>query len=797
MDSARESPAYAESIRVHGVVQGVGFRPTVYRLACELGLRGSVRNDGGGVSIVVGGAAATIDTFVQALQQQAPPLARIDRIERMPCSSPHSTTFGIAPSVTSRVRTGVGTDAAPCAACLSEMRDATDRRAGHPFVNCTHCGPRFSIVRALPYDRANTSMAHFTMCAACRNEYCDPTDRRFHAQPNACPDCGPTMWAESNPLDGVATGTPTGHAALLRVLDWLRAGCIVAIKGLGGYQLACDAGNDDAVRRLRERKRRPDKPLALMARDVAMAERHAVVSMVERTLLLSTVAPIVLLTTRVPSTLSSSVAPRQRTLGFMLPNTPMHHLLMAQLEGPIVLTSGNALDEPQCIDDDDARARLGAIADGFLMHDRVIVNRVDDSVMRVIDGTARVLRRGRGLAPASLPLPPGFERAPSVLALGGELKNTICLIQDGRATVSQHLGDLQNTRAVAAFVDTVGLYEQLYESRVEVIAIDRHPEYRASRHGRHRAAAQGLALVDVQHHHAHIAACMAEHGLALEAAPVLGMALDGLGYGDDGTFWGGEFLRVDYLGCERLACLRPVPMPGGEQAIHEPWRMAWSYLTLLENGAAWQPRYADLPFMQRLQQRPLRTLESMLRAGINVPLTSSCGRLCDAVAALLGLGDVASYEGQLATELEASVDRDAWGRGNGYAFALTASHIDPAPMWLAVLDDLVARVPVGVIAARFHLGLVHALVAMTQRLTQRANPVWQPRVVLSGGVFQNALLLSGLTRHLEVAGYAVLSPSRVPANDGGLALGQAVVASARFMNSTAKVQACASASPVR
>ncbi len=782
--SVCESPEHAESIRVHGVVQGVGFRPTVYRLASELGLRGSVCNDGGGVSIVVGGAAATIDAFVQALLQQAPPLARIDGIERMPCHSPQSASFGIAPSVTTRVRTGIGADAAPCAACLTEMRDAAHRRAGHAFVNCTHCGPRFSIVRALPYDRAYTSMARFAMCAACRSEYHDPTDRRFHAQPNACPDCGPTMWAESTGSDGAATGMPTGRAALQRVLDWLRAGCIVAVKGLGGYQLACDAGNDDAVRRLRERKRRPDKPLALMVRDVAMAERHATVSSVERALLLSAAAPIVLLTTRLPSTLSRWVAPRQSTLGIMLPNTPLHHLLMAQHEGPIVLTSGNAIDEPQCIDDDDARARLGAIADGYLMHDRVIVNRVDDSVMRVIDGIARVLRRGRGLAPALLPMPPGFDRAPSVLALGGELKNTICLIQDGRATLSQHLGDLQNTLAVAALVDTVGLYEQLFESSLDAIAVDRHPEYRASRHGRHRAAAEGLALIEVQHHHAHIAACMAEHGIALDAAPVLGIALDGLGYGDDGSFWGGEFLRTDYLGCERLACLRPVPMPGGEQAIHEPWRMVWAYLTPIQSGPGWRSTYDDLPVMRRLQQRPLRAFKSMLRAGINVPLTSSCGRLFDAVAAMLGLGDIASYEGQLACELEACVDADAWARGDGYAFALTNSHIDPGPMWLGMLDDLVAQVPVGVIAARFHLGLVQALVAMAQRLTQEADPVWQPRVVLSGGVFQNALLLSGLTRQLKGAGYAVLSPSRVPANDGGLALGQAVVAAARSMNST-------------
>ena len=792
--TASSTATRAESIRICGIVQGVGFRPTVYRLASERGLRGTVRNDGGGVTIVVAGAAERIDDFVHALERDAPPLARIDRIDRAPCRAPAGDGFRIERSHADRVQTGISPDAATCNACLADLRDPSSRRWRHRFVNCTHCGPRFSIIRALPYDRARTSMAAFAMCAACQREYHDPDDRRFHAQPNACPRCGPRLRAE--PADA-QDDTCDAADALQRTVAWLRDGRIVAIKGIGGYHLACDAGSEAAVARLRARKRRPAKPFALMARDAAMVERYAALSALERSLLQGAAAPIVLLAADGPQALAPSVAPRQRTLGFMLPYTPLHHLLMAQLDAPIVLTSGNAVDEPQCITDDDARERLGAIADGFLMHDRAIANRVDDSVLRVVAGVARVLRRGRGLAPASLALPPGFDAAPAVLALGGELKNTICLLRGGQATLSQHLGDLENARADAAFRDTVALYERLFEHRAAVLAVDRHPDIRASRYGRDRAAAEGLALVEVQHHHAHIAACLAEHAVPLDAAPVLGIALDGLGWGDEGTLWGGEFLRADYRGFQRLASLRPVPMPGGAQAIVEPWRMAWAYLSQHVDSAALQREYAAVPFLRRLRERPLRTLEAMQRAGINSPLTSSCGRLFDAVSALLGLCSEAGYEGQPAIELEACVDAAALDRGDGYAFALTPDHIDPAPLWPALLDDLANKVAVGVIAARFHLGLAQAIAAMAQRLTRRDGEPWQPRIALSGGVFQNAVLLAELTRRLEVAGYAVLSPARVPANDGGLSLGQAVVAAAQSLTATRKASLCASAFPAR
>lgn len=782
------TPTRAETIRVAGIVQGVGFRPTVYRLASERGLRGSVRNDGGGVHIVVAGLAEQIDDFVHALARDAPPLARIDHIERSPCNEPAGDGFRIERSQRDRVQTEVSPDAATCLACLTELRDPSNRRWGHPFANCTHCGPRFSIVSGLPYDRARTSMAAFALCDECALEYHDPDNRRFHAQPNACPRCGPQLRAV--PSEGK-------HHALRSAVAWLRDDRIVAIKGIGGYHLACDARSEAAVARLRERKRRPAKPFALLARDLAMIERYCTVSALERSLLQGAAAPIVLLAADGPQALAPSVAPRQNTLGLMLPYTPLHHLLMAQLEAPMVLTSGNVVDEPQCIADDDARARLGAIADGFLMHDRVIVNRVDDSVLRVVGGVPRVLRRGRGLAPASLALPPGFDAAPAVLGLGGELKNTICLLRGHQATLSPHIGDLENLRADAAFHDTVALLQRLYEHRPAIIAVDRHPDFRASRYGRDRAESEGLALVEVQHHHAHIAACLAEHAVPLGSAAVLGIALDGLGWGDDGTLWGGEFLRADYCSCQRLASLRPVPMPGGAQAIYQPWRMAWAYLSQHVDCAALQREYRALPFFQGLCDRPLRALEAMQRAGINSPLTSSCGRLFDAVSALLGICNEADYEGQPAIELEACADAAAFGRDEGYPFMLTHEHIDPAPLWPALLADLANKVAIGVVAARFHLGLAQAIVAMVERLTRRDGDPWQHRVALSGGVFQNALLLAELTRRLEAAGFTVLSPSRVPVNDGGLSLGQAVVAAAQSITSTRKATACASASPAR
>jgi hydrogenase maturation protein HypF len=776
----------AESIRVTGIVQGVGFRPTVYRLAIAQGLRGSVCNEGSGVQIVVAGNASQIHAFVQALKVGAPPLARIDAIEREPCDAPSAAGFHIAASRAGVVRAELSADAATCAACLAEVRDPAARRWQHPFANCTHCGPRLSIVRALPYDRAHTSMAAFAMCDDCRREYGDPADRRFHAQPIACPQCGPRLRCE-----------PEASDALRQTAAWLCSGRIVAIKGIGGYHLACDASDEAAIARLRSRKRRPAKPFALMARDAAMVERYCTLSAAEREWLESRAAPIVLLAADGPTALPATIARGQTTLGFMLPYSALHHLLMDLLDGPIVLTSGNAAGEPQCIDDDDARNSLREIADAFLWHDRAIVSRVDDSVMRVVAGTPRVLRLGRGLAPHSIALPAGFDGAPEVLALGGELKNTICLLRRGRATLSQHIGDLTSLRNAAAFRAAVALYGELFEHRAQVIAIDCHPDHRAGLTGRERAAAEGLTLIEVQHHHAHIAVCLAEHGVPLDAPPVLGIALDGLGYGDDGTLWGGEFLRADYRSAERIASLAPVTMPGGEQAIREPWRMTWAYLTRHPDATALQREHAALPFFRELEQRPWRMLEAAARRGINCPVTTSCGRLFDAVSALVGLCSHTSYEGQAAIELEACVDADALQRGEAYTLALAEDRIDSTPMWPQLLADLSGKVPVGVIAARFHLGLVHALAAMAGQLTRLHGDPWDHRIALGGGVFQNACLLAALTHLLEADGFTVWSPSRVPMNDGGLSLGQAVVAAARSKGANKVTTTCASASRPR
>ena len=776
----------AESIRVSGIVQGVGFRPTVYRLAVAQGLRGSVCNEGSGVHIVVAGSAAQIDAFVQALKIGAPPLARIDAIERELCDAPTAAGFHIVASRAGVVRAELSADAATCAACLAEVRDPAARRWQHPFANCTHCGPRLSIVRTLPYDRARTSMAAFAMCDDCRREYDHPADRRFHAQPIACPHCGPRLRCQPEDSED--------SEPLRQTAAWLRSGRIVAIKGIGGYHLACDASDEAAITRLRERKRRPAKPFALMARDAAMVERYCTLSAAERELLESRAAPIVLLAADGPTALPATIAPGQRTLGFVLPYSPLHHLLMDRLDGPIVLTSGNAAGEPQCIDDDDARNSLREIADAFLWHDRTIVNRVDDSVVRVVAGTPRVLRLGRGLAPHSLALPAGFDAAPEVLALGGELKNTICLLRRGRATLSQHIGDLTSLRNDAAFRATLALYGDLFEHRPQMIAIDRHPDHRAGHAGRERAAAEGLTLIEVQHHHAHIAACLAEHGVPIDAPPVLGIALDGLGYGDDGTLWGGEFLRADYRSAERIASLAPVMMPGGEQAIREPWRMAWAYLARHPDAAALQREHAALPFFRQLEQRPWRLLDAAAQSGINCPVTTSCGRLFDAVSALVGLCSHTSYEGQAAIELEACVDADALRRGEAYTLALTEDRIDSTPMWPELLADLSAQRPIGIVAARFHLGLVQALAAMAGQLTRQHGDPWEHRIALGGGVFQNACLLAALTRRLEADGFTVWSPARVPTNDGGLSLGQAVVAASRSLALNEVALTCASAS---
>lgn len=765
----------SEEIRVTGTVQGVGFRPTVYRLAKSCGLLGEVLNDGEGVLIRVLGEPATIEEFLGRLQQDCPPLAQIKAIVRTTLPEPLSCTeFRIVSSHQTRINTAISPDAATCPQCQADIFQPLSRWYHYPFTNCTHCGPRLSIIRSLPYDRAHTSMADFPMCADCRRQYEDVSDRRFHAQPVACPRCGPQVWLEKD--------NQVIAEDMYAVVPLLQGGEIVAIKGLGGFHLACDATRAKAVERLRERKGRYSKPLALMAKNLAMIAQYCHISPEEEALLTSPAAPIVLLKQkRGDLSIAESVAPNLNYWGFMLPYTPLHHLILARLDFPLVLTSGNPSEEPQCISNEQAREQLAGITTYFLMHDREIVNRLDDSVVRVVEKKPLLLRRARGYAPAPLTLPAGFEQVPTTLAMGGELKNTFCLLRQGEAILSQHLGDLENAVANQAYEDTLSLYLNLFEHQPQVIAIDLHPDYLSSKLGRAIAASHNLTLEPIQHHHAHVCACMAENLLPLSHPPVLGIALDGLGYGEDGHLWGGEFLLADYRGFRRLAHCQPVAMIGGEQAIYQPWRSTYAHLRRLKNWEGLLREYADLELMQFLAQRPQKLLDQILKQGINSPQASSAGRLFDAVAAALGIcRQGVSYEGQGAIWLEAlAAEYLESAAVQGYSFNLGAGNpriLAPDPMWLQLLPDLQQGQDLGYMAAAFHVGLAEAIAQMAF-LLQRDYGFTQ--VVLSGGVFQNPILLAEVKQRLERSGLVPLTHSAVPPNDGGLSLGQATIAAAR------------------
>lgn len=774
------------AIRVRGLVQGVGFRPSVWRLAYECGLAGFVLNDGGGVLIHAWGDTSKLEAFLAKLRTDIPPLARIDSLdcELLEAMAP-SDDFVIRKSDTGEVQTGIVPDAATCPACQSEIFDPQDRHHRYAFTNCTHCGPRLSIIKSIPYDRANTAMSPFEMCPACRAEYDDPADRRFHAQPNACPECGPQLWLEDkagNRIKPDKGGDVVRTAQLL-----LSEGHIIAVKGIGGFHLACDAANEEAVSRLRKRKRRYDKPFALMAAQPDMISQYADVDEKEHKLLEHAAAPIVVLDIkRRAKHLAAGVAPGQSTLGFMLPYTPLHHLLMDGLQTPLVMTSGNRSDEPQCISNRDARAQLSDIADYWLMHDREIVNRLDDSVARIADGQTSMLRRARGYAPSPINLPAGFEDAPRVLAMGAELKNTFCLIRQGQAIVSQHMGDLEDAATHSEYRNGLKLYRELFEFDPELISVDMHPGYHSTQWGMALAAEDSLKLDEVQHHHAHIASCMAEHGLPLETGPVLGIALDGLGLGDDGQLWGGEFLIADYAGFERVARFVPVPMPGGDKASREPWRNTFAHLSAAFGWDQAATEYADLDIIRHLQQKPVPQLRAMIERGLNAPLASSAGRLFDAAAAAIGIGrDGVSYEGQAAVEMEALASRgDLQGAGS-YSAGLDDADgmltLQWQNLWRGLLEDLRRGTDTGQIAARFHNSVAEAVGLAALR---RANSKAVATIILTGGVFQNRLLLRSVSRYLRANGLTVLCPSQLPANDGGVALGQAVISAARQLRGT-------------
>ena len=757
------------SIRVEGVVQGVGFRPFVYSLATRLGLAGWVGNDVDGVFAEVEGPAEQIRDFLAALERDAPPLARVERVSAQPMSPDGCPGFAIVASdAGGRRRALVSADSATCADCLRELADPADRRFGYPFINCTNCGPRFTIVRDVPYDRPLTTMAGFTMCAACAAEYHDPANRRFHAQPVCCPACGPRLRLLA--ADGTELSGPDGTAedALARAAGALAAGQVLAVKGLGGYHLAADAASDQAAARLRSRKHREDKPFAVMAADLAAVRALCEVDDVAAALLASPRRPIVLLPRRDgtgpgPGRLARSVAPGNRQLGVMLPYTPLHHLLLRDFGRPIVLTSGNVSDEPIAYQDGDALGRLGGIADAFLTHDRPIHIRTDDSVVRPFRGREAVLRRSRGYVPEPLAVAGRFARP--VLACGAELKNTFCLGRGDHAFLSHHIGDLENYETLRSFTEGIGHFRRLFDVEPQIVAHDLHPEYLSTKYALEQ---DGCVLAGVQHHHAHIASCLADNG---EPGPVIGVAFDGTGYGTDGTIWGGEFLLADLAGAERAGHLAGVPMPGGAAAIRQPWRMTAAYLDAAFPGG--------LPAGLDVAARNSGTWPDVLalaRRGVNSPVTSSAGRLFDAVAALLGIRDTINYEGQAAVELEQLA---ATSRCDPYPAAVT----DGQPLTVAGSDlvraaatDLLAGVPREVIGARFHQGVATVIGEACGLLRDRSG---LGTVALSGGVFQNLLLLGTVVDLLEGRGFRVLTHSRVPPNDGGISLGQAVVAAAQ------------------
>jgi len=781
MRTDQTGPVEGTVIRVRGLVQGVGFRPTVWRLANDLGLSGEVFNDGSGVLIRAWGRGEALRGFVEKLETNAPPLARIDAIETKPLRGEAPRPgLHIVDSEQGAVLTGIVPDAATCPACLADIVDPDNRRHRYPFTNCTHCGPRLSIVKAIPYDRANTAMASFDLCEACAAEYANPADRRFHAQPNACPECGPRLWLEDD--TGAAMAGQDGTDAVERACTLIEDGAIIAIKGIGGFHLACDATDMAAVARLRKRKRRFDKPFALMARDADTIRRYVQVSVREEAALSDAAAPIVVLERRPDCPqLPTEIAPGQTGLGFILPYSPLHHLLTRRLDRPIVLTSGNRSDEPQCVANEDARKRLRDIADAWLMHDRDIVNRLDDSVVRVAAGATRVIRRARGYTPAPIGLPDGFESASGVLAMGGELKNTFCLIKDGLATLSPHIGDLEDPSTHRDYRHALSLFRRIYDFDPTTVAVDGHPDYLSTQWGQALAEETGADIAEVQHHHAHIAACLAEHGVPLGAPRVLGIALDGLGYGADGSLWGGEFLAAGYADFDRLARFAPVPLLGGEQAMREPWRNAYSHLCQFLGWKNVRKRWPDLPIVDFLAGKPLATLDAMVRQGVNAPPASSAGRLFDAAAASIGLcRESTTYEGQAAIELEA-LAATVPDVVEGYGCDLTDDTprtLGWAPLWRGVLDDLAGGTRAAVVSARFHQTVIDAVSETALGLCRQGG---LKKAVLSGGVFQNRILLEGVTSALERHGLDVLSPRQVPANDGGLSLGQAAIAAARHV----------------
>jgi hydrogenase maturation protein HypF len=750
-----------KQIQVSGIVQGVGFRPYVFRLATDRHLSGSIRNTPAGVTIEIQGPAQEVEDFLVQLPAEAPALAHITEVttREIPCTG--DAEFHIVSSIVGEaVRALISPDVAICDDCLRELFDPADRRCLYPFINCTNCGPRFTIVRGIPYDRSRTSMDVFAMCEECRREYEDPKNRRFHAQPNACWKCGPLLDLWDAGGRKVACSDPVTEAAMR-----LRTGEVIAIKGLGGFHLAVDATNSSAVELLRRRKGRAEKPFAVMVPDLEAARTFCEVDRAGKEALTSHYRPIVLFPKRSGTAISDAVAPFQHDIGIFLPYTPAHYLLFAAGNfSALVMTSANLSEEPIAIDNHEAVTRLVGIADGFLVHDRQILLRCDDSVVKPMAGRVRQFRRSRGFVPGPVEL---HRDIPSILAVGAELKNTICLTRGRSAFLSQHIGDLENLESYEFFREAVEHLQRILEIHPHIIAHDLHPDYLSTKWA---LAQTGVRLAGVQHHHAHIASCMAENGLD---GRVIGFALDGTGYGADGTVWGGEALIASYSGFERAGHIEYLPLPGGANAIREPWRMGISYLSHTFGQETFD---LGISFVHKVARGKFEMIVRMMQQQVNSPLTSSCGRLFDGVAAVIGMRDVVNYEAQAAMEMEAAA-LQAPASAGAYPFSLVRAQgswqIGVRPLFEAIIEDLRRKTTVAVVSARFHNALVEVLARLAEHLREESS---LDRVCLSGGTFQNGYLLSNLIRRLEEKGFEVFTHAKVPAGDGGLSLGQALIA---------------------
>ncbi len=770
-------------ININGRVQGVGFRPTVYRYAKNRNLTGWVSNTSSGVVIEVEGDLETIEGFINSIKAFPPPQANITSLSTSFLNVKNEKQFTILPSVThSQPKTQVSPDIAICRDCLKELFNPNDRRYLYPFLNCTNCGPRFTIIKGIPYDRKNTTMKKFKMCPVCEDEYNDPMNRRFHAQPNACAECGPRVLLIKSKDKRV---TVSDYKAIKDSVRLLKQGNIIAIKGLGGFHLACDATNENAVRRLRSRKYREDKPFAMMVKDINTIKRFCEVSLEEEKLLLSSKRPIVLLK-KVQNVkcklqsikkISDAVAPNNKYLGFMLPYTPLHYLLFQDSLYVLVMTSGNISDEPIAYKNDEAILRLKGVADYFLTHNRDIYIHCDDSVTRIFNNKEIIIRRSRGYVPQPLKVPFSFKY--DTLACGAHLKNTFCLGKDNEVFLSHHIGDLENLQTFSAFEEGIEHFKKIFKINPEVVAYDLHPEYLSTKYAKdkYRLSLTTHHFIPTQHHHAHIVSCLADNGYF---GKVIGVTFDGTGFGDDGNIWGSEFLIADTVGYKRVAHLKYVPMPGGEQSIKEPWRMAVTYLYYVYGEDFLS---LNIDFVKRLNKSKWQILKRMIEQRINSPLTSSMGRLFDAISSLIGIRDTINYEAQAAIDLEMRIDEVSNFRFqiSNYKYAVRKKYnvfiIDPKDIVIGVVEDLKQSIPVGIISFKFHNTIAEIVVDVCRRIYMNTHI---KEVALSGGVFQNMFLLDRTFNMLNNEGFKVFIHNHVPTNDGGVCLGQAVIANAKL-----------------